>query len=72
MSEQIAEMANIFFDASRSREVKLRFFFAVMSLFTRKFAEAQRQQMSFGLLIYLDATRSGEGTAISRRPKSFL
>ena len=35
-------------------------------------AEGAVKQMSFGLPIYLNATRSGEGTAIFRRPKSFL
>ncbi len=32
--------------------------------------EVAVKQKSFGLPIYLNATRSGEGTAIFRRPKS--
>ncbi len=35
------------------------------------FEEYALRQMGFGLLIYSNATRSGEGTAISRRPKNF-
>jgi hypothetical protein len=43
-----------------------------MQVLKKNFAEARRTQMSFGLLIYLNATRSGEGTAIFRRPKKLF